>query len=126
LPVARSFIDCVSISRPLIPPKEEVAICNFYHSTIDNLSDEDPTLYLHKQLPHLYAKSKFGSVLHLALEAVSYVASAKIIPQANQLGIDRYSKAVRAIRQRIETEKQNSDDETLYGILLLCGYEVSI
>ncbi|KAG5659141.1 hypothetical protein KAF25_000343 [Fusarium avenaceum] len=37
--------------------------------------------------------------------------------------MDRYLQAVRALRETIKTKKKNSDVQTLYGILLLCGYE---
>ncbi|KAF4448230.1 hypothetical protein F53441_8337 [Fusarium austroafricanum] len=112
----------MTVHRPLLASKDTIAICNFYHSTTENLSDEDPTMYLQQQLPNLHSTSSQGSVLHLALEAVSYAASMKIMPEANHLSQNRYLKAVRVLREAIHNEKHNSD-ETLYGILLLCGYE---
>jgi hypothetical protein len=120
-----SFMKCMAPHPPLLPSKEQIAICHFYHSTIENLSVEDPTLYLQEQLPRLHAACNQGSALHLALEAVSLVGSAEIIPQANQLGLGRYLKAVQALREAIQTERLSSDFQALYGVLLLCGYEVS-
>jgi len=110
----------------LLPSKEEIAICHFYHSTAENLSIHDPALYLHEELPRLHSASRQGSTLHLALEAVSLVASAKIIPQAAQLGLNRYVKAVHALREAMKTEGLSSDYQSLYGVLLLCGYEVRL
>jgi hypothetical protein len=106
--------------------KEEIAICHFYHSTVENLSTQDPTLSLHEQLPRLHSASRQGSSLHLALEAVSLVASAEIIPHAAQLGLTRYVKAVQALREAMQTEGLRSDYQSLYGVLLLCGYEVRL
>lgn len=111
---------------PLLPSKEEIAICHFYHSTVENLSIHDPTLSLQEQLPRLHAECRQDSALNLALEAVSLVASAEIIPHATQLGLNRYLKAVRALKEAIQTEHLGSNHQALYGVLLLCGYEVSI
>ncbi|CZR39273.1 uncharacterized protein FPRO_05535 [Fusarium proliferatum ET1] len=100
-----------------------MAICHFYHSTVENLSTQDPALYLHEELPRLHAASRQGSALHLALEAVALVAAAEIIPHAAQLGLNRYVKAVKALREAMKTEGLSSDYQSLYGVLLLCGYE---
>ncbi|KAI8410830.1 hypothetical protein FOFC_10689 [Fusarium oxysporum] len=108
---------------PLLPSKEEIAICHFYHSTVENLSIHDPTLSLQEQLPRLHAECRQDSALNLALEAVSLVASAEIIPHATQLGLNRYLKAVRALKEAIQAEHLGSNHQALYGVLLLCGYE---
>ncbi|KAK2482305.1 hypothetical protein H9L39_04097 [Fusarium oxysporum f. sp. albedinis] len=108
---------------PLLPSKEEIAICHFYHSTVENLSIHDPTLSLQEQLPRLHAECRQDSALNLALEAVSLVASAEIIPHATQLGLNRYLKAVRVLKEAIQTEHLGSNHQALYGVLLLCGYE---
>lgn len=120
------FIKYGAPHPPLLPSKEEIAICHFYHSTVENLSTHDPALYLHEELPRLHAASRQGSALHLALEAVSLVASAEIIPHAAQLGLNRYVQAVKALREAMKTEGLSSDYQSLYGVLLLCGYEVRI
>ncbi|SCN92676.1 related to negative acting factor [Fusarium fujikuroi] len=117
------FINYGAPHPPLLPSKEEIAICHFYHSTVENLSTLDPALYLHEALPRLHAASRQGSALHLALEAVALVASAEIIPHAAQLGLNRYVKAVKALREAMKTEGLSSDYQSLYGVLLLCGYE---
>ncbi|KAI1067542.1 hypothetical protein LB506_003836, partial [Fusarium annulatum] len=117
------FIKYGAPHPPLLPSKEEMAICHFYHSTVENLSTQDPALYLHEELPRLQAASRQGSALHLALEAVALVASAEIIPHAAQLGLNRYVKAVKALREAMKTEGLSSDYQSLYGVLLLCGYE---
>ncbi|KAF4444328.1 c6 zinc finger [Fusarium acutatum] len=118
-----SFVKYGTPYPPLLPSKEDIAICHFYHSTVENLSIHDPTLSLQEQLPRLHAACRQNSALHLALEAVSLVASAKIIPQATQLGLKRYLKAVQALRESMQSEEQSSDYQALYGVLLLCGYE---
>ncbi|GKU08251.1 c6 zinc finger protein [Fusarium langsethiae] len=116
----------VTIPRALRTSKEDVAINNFYNSTVDNLPNEDPTRHLHQQLPSLYFQSQQGSVLHLAVEAISYASAANLIPQAVQLSGKSYTKALSALRTALQDPKLPFSDETLYAVLLLCGYEVSI
>ncbi|KAF5591664.1 c6 zinc finger [Fusarium pseudocircinatum] len=118
-----SFVKYSTLHPPLLPSKEDIAICHFYHSTVENLSIHDPTLSLQEQLPRLHATCRPDSALRLALEAVSLAASAKIIPQAVQLGLKRYLKAVRALREAMQSEKRGIDYQALYSVLLLCGYE---
>ncbi|CAF3573687.1 unnamed protein product, partial [Fusarium graminearum] len=103
--------------------KEDVAINNFYNSTVDNLPNEDPTRHLHQQLPSLYFQSQQGSVLRLATKAISYASAANIIPQAVHLSGKSYTKALSALRTAIQDPNLPFSDETLYAVLLLCGYE---
>ncbi|QPC74704.1 hypothetical protein HYE68_005456 [Fusarium pseudograminearum] len=114
----------VTIPCALRTSKEDVAISNFYNSTVDNLPNEDPTRHLHQQLPSLYFQSQQGSVLRLAVEAISYASAVNIIPQAVQLSGKSYTKALSALRAAIQDPNLPFSDETLYAVLLLCGYEV--
>ncbi|KAM5357465.1 hypothetical protein ACJZ2D_016231 [Fusarium nematophilum] len=90
---------------------------------MDNLSDRDPAHYLHTQLPNLYARSDPGSALRLATEAISYATSTKLIEGATLLSRKRYVQAIKAIGKAIQDPIEARDDQTLYAILLLCGYE---
>ncbi|UZP32467.1 hypothetical protein NXS19_000283 [Fusarium pseudograminearum] len=116
----------VTIPRALRTSKEDVAISNFYNSTVDNLPNEDPTRHLHQQLPSLYFQSQQGSVLRLAVEAISYASAVNIIPQAVQLSGKSYTKALSALRAAIQDPNLPFSDETLYAVLLLCGYETKM
>ncbi|RGP63727.1 c6 zinc finger [Fusarium sporotrichioides] len=116
----------VTIPRALRTSKEDVAITNFYNSTVDNLPNEDPTRHLHQQLPSLYFQSQQGSVLRLAVEAISYASAANLIPQAVQLSGKLYIKALSALRTALQDPKLPFSDETLYAVLLLCGYETKM
>ncbi|KAI3573532.1 C6 zinc finger protein [Fusarium oxysporum f. sp. albedinis] len=118
-----TFNNYATLPRSLPPPEEDIAICNFYHSIAENLSDVDPAHYLHQQLSHLYARSNHDSFLRLATQAISYAASTKLIPRATLLSRKRYIQALGALRKAIQDSVQNADDQTLYGVLLLCGYE---
>lgn len=108
----------------LSPAAEDVVICHFYHTTLANLSHLDPTRHLHLQLPSLYAKSKPGSALCLATEAISYAASMRLARQSAQVSRKRYVKAIEAIRTDLQDVREAGTDQTLYAVLLLCGYEV--
>ncbi|KAG8361812.1 hypothetical protein FVEN_g137 [Fusarium venenatum] len=112
-----------SIPRTLCTSKEGIAISHFYNSTADNLPNGNPTRHLHQQLPSLYFRSQQGSVLRLAVEATSYACATKLIPQAIQLSSKCYIKALTALRTAIQDPNLRFSDETLYGILLLCGFE---
>ncbi|KAH6874444.1 hypothetical protein B0T10DRAFT_586429 [Thelonectria olida] len=107
----------------LAPSAEDAAICHFYQTIIDTLSDEDPAYYLHTQLPSLYARSDLGSALRLATEAISYAVSVKLVREATLLSRIRYVRAIQAIGKAIQDPREARNDETLYAILLLCGYE---
>ncbi|KZL67593.1 C6 finger domain protein, partial [Colletotrichum tofieldiae] len=110
----------------LSPPTEDVVISYFYHTILDNLPDEDPVRYLHSQLPNLYASSGPGSALRLATEAISYAASTKLSQEASLLCRKRYVQAIKAIGQAIQDPTEVVSDQTLYAILLLCGYETML
>ncbi|KAF5656277.1 c6 zinc finger [Fusarium heterosporum] len=113
----------ISIPHTLYTSKEDIAISHFYNSTAENLPNGDPTRHLHQQLPSLYFQSQQGSVLRLAVEATSYACAANLIPQAIHLSSKCYIKALTALRTALQDPNLRFSDETLYGVLLLCGYE---
>ncbi|KAH6679957.1 hypothetical protein F5X68DRAFT_263657 [Plectosphaerella plurivora] len=110
----------------MLPTLEDDAMCYFYHTTLSNLSAEDPTRYLHSQIPYLYGSSPSGSAFRLAAEAMAYAASRDRLPRAGLLCRKRYIEAVNAIRDAIEDPEEVRDDHTVYAILLLCGYETML
>jgi hypothetical protein len=110
----------------MYPSMQDFAVCHFYHTTMENLSDEDPVRSLHTLLPSLFADSQPGSPLCLATEAISYAASSRLVQEAMQLSRKRYVQAIKAIGKAIQDPTEVSNDQTLYAILLLCGYEVSL
>lgn len=114
----------MTLALPLSTATEDVANCHFYHTTLANLSEQDPSRHLHAQLPGLYAKSHPGSALRLATEAISYSVSIELVPEASRLSRKRYIQATRAVRLALQDVQGVEDDQTLYAILLLCGYEV--
>ncbi|KZL80607.1 c6 zinc finger protein [Colletotrichum incanum] len=119
-------VNCATPAFSLSPPTEDVVINHFYHTILDNLSDEDPVRYLHSQLPNLYASCDPGSALRLATEAISYAASRKLVQKAALLCRKRYVQAIKAIGQAIQDPTKVGNDQTLYAILLLCGYETML
>jgi len=116
--------DCMTWTHPLSPAADDLVVCHFYHTTMENLSHQDPAHRLHTELPSLYTKSDPGSALRLATEAISYAASPKLVQEATQLSRKRYIQATRAVRNALQDLPEAGDDQTLYAILLLCGYEV--
>ncbi|KAK1979189.1 C6 zinc finger protein [Colletotrichum cereale] len=119
------YSDPVTLTYSLSLPREEVVINYFYHTVLDNLSDEDPVRYLLTQLPNLYATSDPGSALRLATEAVSYASYTTLVPGAALLCRKRYVEAIKAIGQAIQDPAEVVSDQTLYAVLLLCGYETT-
>jgi hypothetical protein len=105
---------------------DDIAVCEFYHSILDNLSHEDDTRFLHTQLPALYTQSPLGSALRLSTEAIAYACSTKIGHKAAELSRERYVTAIKAVERAIRDPVEVKSDQTLYAILLLCGFEVSI
>lgn len=119
------FGDCVTPAYRLSPSAEDAVLCHFYQTIIETLSDEDPAHYLHTQLPNLYVRSDPGSALRLATEAISYASSPRLVQDAILLSRKRYVQAIKAIEQAIQDPVEVGNDQTLYAVLLLCGYEVS-
>ncbi|KAH6971224.1 hypothetical protein BKA56DRAFT_636125 [Ilyonectria sp. MPI-CAGE-AT-0026] len=108
------------------PSMEDFAICNFYHATLESLSDKDPVRYLHTLLPNLYSQSRPGSALCLAAEAISYAASSRLVQEATPLSRKRYVQAIKALNNALQDPKEVNSDQALYAILLLCGYETMV
>ena len=124
LSAPRTRLAGMTLAPPLSTATEDVITCHFYHTTLANLSEQDPSRHLHAQLPGLYAKSHPGSALRLATEAISYSVSTELVPEASRLSRKRYIQATRAVRLALQGVQGVEDDQTLYAILLLCGYEV--
>lgn len=113
------------VRRFSTPTGEAFALCHFYQTTLDNLSEEDPTRYIFQQFPDLYSKSSPDCALRLATGAISYAALARWVDQAAHLSRRCYVRAIEATAKAILDESQVQTDQTLYAVLLLCGYEVS-
>lgn len=116
----------IALTYSLPVEREDIVTCHFYHTTLETLSERDPSHHLHAQLPGLYAKSHSGSALRLATEAISYATSTNLVPEGAQLSRKRYVQATRAVRFALQNAQEAGDDQTLYAILLLCGYEVRL
>jgi hypothetical protein len=112
--------------RSLLVLKEDASLCYFFYTTLGQLSHGDPVRVLHSQLPNLYAKSDPSSALRFAAEAISYAASAKFIQRAAVLSRERYVQAINAVGKAIHDPIEAGNDQTLYAVLLLSGYEVSL
>jgi hypothetical protein len=117
--------NCVTPVDGLFPPMQDVVVCHFYHTTLETLSDKDPVRFLHSQLPNLYSRSDPGSAIRLATEAISYAASTKLMQEAALLSRKKYIQAIKAIGNAIQDPIKVENDQTLYAVLLLSGYEVS-
>jgi hypothetical protein len=115
---------CIASACPSLTSMENIAIYQFYHTIMENLTDKDPTRYLHAQLPSLYAKSKPGSALRLATQAISFAAFSRLGHKATLLARKRYVEAIRSTKRALQDPCELRSDETLYAILLLSGYEV--
>jgi hypothetical protein len=110
----------------LSPAVEDFVICDFYYSTMEQLSNEDDTRFLHAQLPALYSKSPLGSALRLSTQAIAFACSTKNGHRAAEMSRGRYALAVKAVEKAIRDPVEVKADQTLYAILLLCGFEVRI
>ncbi|CAH0042451.1 unnamed protein product [Clonostachys rhizophaga] len=110
-------------SSLLFLQSQDIAICYFYTTTLSNLSEKDPTRQLQMYLPSLYTKSRIGSALRLATESISHVLLPNLVPDSKRTARKRYNAALIAIRRAIQDPIQAKTDETLYAVLLLCGYE---
>ena len=110
----------------LSPSVEDIVICDFYHSTLEQLSNEDDTRFLHAQLPALYSKSPLGSALRLSTQAIAFAHSMKAGHTAAEMSRERYVLAVKAVEKAIRDPVEVKADQTLYAILLLSGFEVRI
>ena len=108
----------------LSPSAEDMAVCEFYYTTLDNLSNEDDTRFLHTQLPALYSQSPLGSALRLSTEAIALACSTKYGNNAPEISRQRYVLAIKAAEEAIQDPLQFKTNETLYAVLLLCGFEV--
>ncbi|CEI70787.1 unnamed protein product [Fusarium venenatum] len=117
------YDNCVTPVDGLFPPIQDVVVCYFYHNTLGTISDKDPVHSLHSQLPNLYSRSDLGSALRLATEAISYATSTKLMQEAALLSRKRYIQAIKAIGKAIQDPQEMVNDQTLYAILLLSGYE---
>lgn len=111
--------------RTLSYPLEELAVCHFYQVMRESLPDTDHALYLHLQLPAVYAKSNSGSALRLATQAISYAISTKMGGNSAQLSRQCYAQAIVAIQAAVRDSFEVRSDQVLYAVLLLSGYEVS-
>ncbi|KAH7310062.1 C6 zinc finger protein [Rhexocercosporidium sp. MPI-PUGE-AT-0058] len=123
---SRKAIATQGISKVLLPSKEDQKLCFFYHTTMENLVDSDPTQYLHSQLPTLLSRSRPGSTLHLAAQALSYATWGRYRLGYQGVALSaskRYSQALSALATAIADPIEAKSDETLYAVLLLCGYE---
>jgi hypothetical protein len=112
------------ISTSLSPSAEDIAVCDFYYTTLDNLSNEDDTRLLHMQLPALYSQSPLGSALRLATHAIAFACSTRFGHEAAKISRERYVTAVKAVEMAIRDPVEFKTDQTLYAILLLSGFEV--
>jgi hypothetical protein len=108
------------------PSAEDIAVCEFYYTTLDNLSHEDDARFLHAQLPALYSQSSIGSVLRLSAQAIAYACLTKTEHRAAEVSRERYIMAVKAAEAAIQDPVEVRTDQTLYAILLLCGFEVRL
>ncbi|KAG4428902.1 hypothetical protein IFR05_015616 [Cadophora sp. M221] len=114
------------LTRVLLPSKEDQRLCFFYQTTMEGLVDSDHTQYLHSQLPTLMSRSRSGSALNLAVQAISYAAWGRSRLKGNGVALPaskRYSQALSALATSIADPIQAKSDETLYAVLLLSGYE---
>ncbi|CCF31906.1 C6 zinc finger protein [Colletotrichum higginsianum] len=116
----------VSPFERLSPSLDELVLCRFYHTTLDNLSHADPVRFLHSQLPDLYARSGPNSALRLATEAISYAASRTLAHEAALVSRIRYVQAIKAVGKAIRDPEELEHDQTLYATLLLSGYETML
>ncbi|KAH7377995.1 C6 zinc finger protein [Cadophora sp. MPI-SDFR-AT-0126] len=115
-----------SPGRTLLPSKEDQRLCFFYQTIMENLVDSDHTRYLHGQLPTLFSRSRSGSALHLATQAISYATWKRSC--SHDCGVDlavakRYAQALAALGEAVRDPVESRSDETLYAVLLLSGYE---
>lgn len=83
----------------LPPSGEDFAIYQFYHTTLENLAQEDPARYLHTHLLALYHECDAESALRLATQAISYASSTKFGRNAAQISRKRSVRAIMAVKK---------------------------
>ena len=114
--------------RTLLPSNEDQRLCFFYQTIMENLVDLDHTRYLHAQLPTLLSRSRAGSALHWATQAISYAtwkkSRSRVCDEGSNAG-KLYAQALSALSEAIRDPVEAKSDETLYTVLLLSGYEVN-
>ena len=109
----------------LLPTSEDMVLSHFYHTITASLPDANHARYLHLQLPALYSRSSSRSALRLSTQAISYALAGKLDRNLSQLSKKRYGQAISAVNAAIRDPHQVKNDQILYAVLLLCGYEVS-
>lgn len=114
---------------PVIPTStDDLALAFFYTKTLENLPTTDHAHYLHLQLSSLYTTNTHHSALHLAALAISHIVYSRDTRnniQASQISRKYYVQAIIAINAALRDPVKARSDQTLYAVLLLCGYEVS-
>ena len=102
---------------------EDTAVWSFYHTTMSSLSKADHAYRLHCELPRLYSQSPLSSTLRLSTQAIAYAVTSKSNRLAAGSARKSCAHAMAAMRTTLRDTGKGSTDETLYAVLLLCGYE---
>ena len=122
-----------ALASTQLPPafaltKDSLALGFFYTKTLENLPKSDHARYLHMNLSPLYLSSRPQSALRLAALAMSHIAYSRYGRddcQLVQFSRKFYVQAISAVNIALRDPVEAITDETLYAVLLLCGYEVS-
>lgn len=107
---------------------DDLALDYFYNITLENLPQADHARYLHLQFSSLYTTSRHDSALRLAALAISHAVYSRDTRnniRGTQISRKFYGQAILAINAALKDTIEARSDETLYAVLLLCGYEVS-
>ncbi len=118
------YNDCMNITYQLSTTTEDFATCHFYHATLETcqikILHETFTPATRSRTPNAVL------VLHCAWQRQQShsLRFTKLLQEATQLSRKRYVQAIKAVRNALPDQQEATNDETLYAILLLCGYEV--
>ena len=102
---------------------EDLAVWHFYSNTMASLSRSDHAYYLHSELPRLYTRIYKGSALCLSTQAIAHADASKYHGPRTRHAQKLYTQAISAMNLALQDSKEAIADETLYAVLLLCGYE---
>lgn len=102
---------------------EDTIVWYFYSITMATLSELDHSYHLHAELPKMYTKSLTRSALRLSTQAIAHAAATQAGRSTMGSARKSYLTAVSAVSTALQDPCKAVEDETLYAVLLLCGYE---
>ena len=105
------------------PMSKDAVVWYFYYSTMATLTELDHSYHIHSELPKMYTSSHAESALCLSTQAIAHAAASRAGKSTLRNARRSYGLAISALNITLQDPRQAVADETLYAVLLLCGYE---